>query len=44
MVAGARLGAPVIRANLARGAAAHGFYEHLGCRTVKDQRVYELPL
>ena len=33
-----------IRANLARGAAAHGFYEHVGCRTVKDQRVYELPL
>lgn len=33
-----------IRANLARGAAAHGFYEHAGCRTVKDQRVYELPL
>lgn len=33
-----------IRANLARGPAAHGFYEHAGCRTVKDQRVYELPL
>ena len=33
-----------IRANLARGTAAHGFYEHAGCRTVKDQRVYELPL
>ena len=33
-----------IRANLARGAAAHGFYEHAGCRTVKDQRVYEFPL
>ena len=34
----------LIRANLARGAAAHGFYGHLGCRTVKDQRVYEYPL
>ncbi len=33
-----------IRANLARGTAAHGFYEHVGCRAVKDQRVYELPL
>jgi GNAT superfamily N-acetyltransferase len=33
-----------IRANLARGAAAHGFYEHVGCLTVKDQRVYEFPL
>ncbi len=33
-----------IRANLARGDEAHGFYEHVGCRTVKDQRVYELPL
>jgi N-acetylglutamate synthase-like GNAT family acetyltransferase len=33
-----------IRANLARGAAAHGFYQHVGCRTVKDQRVYEFPL
>jgi GNAT superfamily N-acetyltransferase len=33
-----------IRANLARGDAAHGFYAHLGCRAVKDQRVYELPL
>lgn len=33
-----------IRANLARGTAAHGFYERVGCRTVKDQRVYELPL
>jgi GNAT superfamily N-acetyltransferase len=33
-----------IRANLARGAAAHGFYEHAGCRVVKDQRVYELRL
>jgi N-acetylglutamate synthase-like GNAT family acetyltransferase len=33
-----------VRANLARGAAAHGFYEHVGCRPVKDQRVYEFPL
>jgi len=33
-----------IRANLARGDAAHGFYEHVGCRAVKDQRVYELSL
>lgn len=33
-----------IRANLARGDEAHGFYEHVGCRGVKDQRVYELPL
>jgi GNAT superfamily N-acetyltransferase len=33
-----------IRANLARGAAAHGFYVRVGCRTVKDQRVYEYPL
>jgi GNAT superfamily N-acetyltransferase len=33
-----------IRANLARGAAAHGFYARVGCRTVKDQRVYEYPL
>jgi GNAT superfamily N-acetyltransferase len=33
-----------IRANLARGAAAHGFYERVGCLTVKDQRVYEFPL
>jgi GNAT superfamily N-acetyltransferase len=33
-----------IRANLARGVAAHGFYEHVGCRTVKYQRVYEFPL
>ena len=33
-----------IRANLARGPAAHGFYERVGCRTVKDQRVYEYPL
>ena len=33
-----------IRASLARGAAAHGFYVRVGCRTVKDQRVYEYPL
>ena len=33
-----------IRANLARGAATHGFYVRVGCRTVKDQRVYEYPL
>jgi GNAT superfamily N-acetyltransferase len=33
-----------IRANLERGPATHGFYEHVGCRTVKDQRVYEFPL
>jgi GNAT superfamily N-acetyltransferase len=32
-----------IRANLARG-GVHGFYEHAGCLTVKDQRVYEYPL
>jgi len=32
-----------IRANLARG-DVHGFYEHAGCLTVKDQRVYEYPL
>jgi aminoglycoside 6'-N-acetyltransferase I len=33
-----------IRADLARGDEAHGFYGHVGCRRVKDQRVYELPL
>ena len=33
-----------IRANLARGPAAHGFYDRVGCTTVKDQRVYEYPL
>jgi GNAT superfamily N-acetyltransferase len=33
-----------IRANLARGPGTHDFYEHVGCVTVKDQRVYEFPL
>jgi GNAT superfamily N-acetyltransferase len=37
------LGVLWIRANLAR-AGTHGFYEAVGCRTVKDQRVYEYPL
>ena len=32
-----------IRANLAR-VGPHEFYEHVGCRHVKDQRVYEYPL
>jgi len=32
-----------IRANLAR-VGPHQFYEAVGCRTVKDQRVYEYPL
>jgi GNAT superfamily N-acetyltransferase len=32
-----------IRANLAR-AGVHDFYPALGCRTVKDQRVYEYRL
>jgi GNAT superfamily N-acetyltransferase len=32
-----------IRANLAR-VGPHEFYEHVGCRRVKDQRVYEYPL
>ncbi len=32
-----------IRANLARR-GAHDFYPHIGCRAVKDQRVYEYPL
>jgi GNAT superfamily N-acetyltransferase len=32
-----------IRANLAR-VGPHEFYEAIGCRTVKDQRVYEYPL
>ena len=32
-----------IRANLAR-VGPHEFYEAVGCRTVKDQRVYEYPL
>ena len=33
-----------IRANLARGPAAHGFYARAGCTTIKDERVYEYPL
>ena len=32
-----------IRANLAR-VGPHEFYEAIGCRAVKDQRVYEYPL
>ena len=32
-----------IRANLAR-VGPHEFYEAVGCRAVKDQRVYEYPL
>ncbi len=32
-----------IRANLARE-GAHDFYAAVGCRVVKDQRVYEYPL
>jgi GNAT superfamily N-acetyltransferase len=32
-----------IRANLAR-VGPHEFYEAVGCRIVKDQRVYEYPL
>jgi hypothetical protein len=32
-----------IRANLAR-VGPHEFYEAIGCRIVKDQRVYEYPL
>ena len=32
-----------IRANLAR-VGPHEFYAAVGCRTVKDQRVYEYPL
>jgi len=32
-----------IRANLAR-VGPHEFYEAIGCRGVKDQRVYEYPL
>lgn len=32
-----------IRANLARE-GAHDFYRRVGCRQVKDQRVYEYPL
>jgi GNAT superfamily N-acetyltransferase len=32
-----------IRANLARF-GPHEFYDAVGCRTVKDQRVYEYPL
>jgi GNAT superfamily N-acetyltransferase len=32
-----------IRANLAR-VGPHEFYEGIGCRTIKDQRVYEYPL
>lgn len=32
-----------IRANLAR-VGPHEFYDAVGCRTVKDQRVYEYPL
>ena len=32
-----------IRADLAR-VGPHEFYEAVGCRTVKDQRVYEYPL
>jgi hypothetical protein len=32
-----------IRAKLAR-VGPHEFYEAIGCRTVKDQRVYEYPL
>ena len=32
-----------IRANLARE-GSHDFYAAVGCRTVKDQRVYEYPL
>jgi GNAT superfamily N-acetyltransferase len=32
-----------IRANLAR-VGPHEFYEAVGCRVVKDQRVYEYPL
>ena len=32
-----------IRANLARE-SAHDFYPAVGCRRVKDQRVYEYPL
>jgi len=32
-----------IRANLAR-VGPHEFYAAIGCRTVKDQRVYEYPL
>lgn len=34
---------PWIRANLAR-VGPHGFYEAIGCCTVKDQRVHEYPL
>ena len=37
------LGRLWIRANLAR-VGPHEFYEHVGCRRVKDQRVYEYPL
>ena len=32
-----------IRANLARD-GVHDFYPAVGCRRVKDQRVYEYPL
>jgi GNAT superfamily N-acetyltransferase len=32
-----------IRANLARS-GPHEFYAAIGCRTIKDQRVYEYPL
>jgi GNAT superfamily N-acetyltransferase len=32
-----------IRANLAR-VGPHEFYDAVGCRAVKDQRVYEYPL
>ncbi len=37
------LGRLWIRANLAR-VGPHEFYEAIGCRVVKDQRVYEYPL
>ena len=37
------LGRLWIRANLAR-VGPHEFYAAVGCRTVKDQRVYEYPL
>jgi GNAT superfamily N-acetyltransferase len=37
------LGRLWIRANLAR-VGPHEFYEAVGCRVVKDQRVYEYPL
>ena len=32
-----------VRANLAR-VGPHEFYPAVGCRTIKDQRVYEYPL